>query len=184
MRVAVYSGSFDPLHIGHLQILRTLTQEGEFDAVYLIVSPHNPFKSAAKALSARRRYEAAVDAVARHPELASVKGDDIELSMPSPQYTLRTLEALREREPGNEFTLVVGADNLASFRGWRDYRRILLDFGLVVFPREGVDSSAVRADLLAEDPRYRIRLEDVPPVNVSSTQIRESAPGEADDLLM
>ena len=113
-----------------------------------------------------------------------MKVDDIELSMPSPQYTLRTLEALREREPGNDFTLVVGADNLASFRGWRDYRRILLDFGLVVFPREGVDSSAVRADLLAEDPRYRIRLEDVPPVNVSSTQIRESAPGEADDLLM
>lgn len=181
MRVAVYSGSFDPLHIGHLAILRRLA--GEFDAVYLVVSPRNPFKAVGKARNARERYEAAVRAVARHPELANVLVDDIELSMPEPQYTLRTLEALREREPENEFTLAVGADNLAKFRGWKDYGRILLDYGITVFPRNGFDCESLRSELLAENPDYRITLADMPLVNVSSTEIREGA-ADPENLLM
>ena len=182
MRVAVYSGSFDPLHVGHLQILRKLQQDNCFDAVYLVVSPRSPFKPTDKERNARERYEAAVRAVARHPELTKVRADDIELTMPAPQYTFRTLEALRAREPENEFTLVVGADNLAVFGGWREHARILLEFGLIVFPRRGFDCEALRAELLTENPSYRIEIADMPLVDVSSTQIRSgSAP---DGLLM
>ena len=182
MRVAVYSGSFDPLHIGHLQILRRLQKDPQFDLVYLVVSPRSPFKPEEKDRNARERYEAAVKAVARHPELTKVRVDDIELTMPAPQYTFRTLDALRDREPDNEFTLVVGADNLAVFGGWREHARILLEFGLIVFPRRGFDCEALRADLLAENPDYRIRIAAMPLVDVSSTQIREGA--APDGLLM
>ena len=181
MRVAVYSGSFDPLHVGHLQILRRLQQDDRFDAVYLVVSPRSPFKPTDKERNARERYEAAVKAVARHPELTKGRADDIELTMPAPQYTFRTLEALRTREPENEFTLVVGADNLAVFGGWREHARILLEFGLIVFPRRGFDCEALRAELLSENPSYRIEIADMPLVDVSSTQIRE---GAADDGLL
>lgn len=181
MKIAVYSGSFDPLHIGHLAIMEYLTSEREFDWVYLIVSPQNPLKGKEKARNAKQRYKAAVEAVGRHPELR-VRVDDIELTMPAPHYTIKTLDTLREREPENEFTLVIGADNLHDIRRWRDSERILREYGVVVYPRSGYDLEAIRAQLLEEcrqspdTPPYRIRIADAPIVDISSTEIRE---GEA-----
>lgn len=172
MRVAVYSGSFDPLHIGHEAIMRYLCREAGFNCVYLIVSPQNPFKDAARAGNARDRFSAACEAAERHPEL-NLKVDDIELSMPAPNYTIRTLDALRAREPSNDFTLVIGGDNLALFRGWKDYARILLEYGVIVFPRENCDESSLASSLLEENPDYKIELVSAPLVNVSSSRIRE-----------
>ncbi|MCQ2133417.1 MAG: nicotinate (nicotinamide) nucleotide adenylyltransferase [Bacteroidales bacterium] len=172
MKVAVYSGSFNPLHIGHQAILEYLTGEGLFDHVYLIVSPQNPFKDAANALTGRERFEAAVAAVARHHEL-DVTVDDIELTMDPPNYTIRTLDALKEREPENEFTLVIGGDNLDCLMRWRDPERILLEYGVAVYPRTGFDIEAIKEDLLRQNPDYRIMVLDAPIVDISSTQIRE-----------
>ena len=173
MRIAVYSGSFDPLHIGHQAIMEYLTRERTFDWVYLVISPQNPFKDPSKALSGERRYRAAIDAVRRHPEL-HVWVDNIELQMDPPHYTIRTLDALHEREPQNEFTLVIGADNLAAFPRWRDYDRILKDYGVAVFPRKGFHRGHDKARLLKEDKAYRIGLLRAPLVTISSTQIREN----------
>ena len=170
MRIAVYSGSFNPLHVGHLAILRLLQRR--FDETYLVVSPKNPLKDAISADSGRERWLAATEAVGRHPELR-VKVDGIELEMEPPHYTVCTLDALRRREPENTFTLAIGADNLADFRRWRDYGRILREYGVAVYPRTGFDPDAVAADLLAEDPSYRIELLDAPLVDISSTIIRE-----------
>lgn len=105
---------------------------------------------------------------------AKVKVDDIELNMPEPHYTIRTLDALKEREPDNRFTLVMGADNLADIRRWRDYTRILKEFGVAVFPREGHDLTEIKQDLLKEDPAYMIQILDAEMVDISSTQIREA----------
>ena len=113
MKIAVYSGSFNPLHIGHLAIIRHMIEEAGFDMVYLIVSPKNPLKDGISSSSALSRFKAAQDAVSRHFD-SKVRVDDIEMNMPEPHYTIRTLNALLEREPGNEFTLVIGADNLAG----------------------------------------------------------------------
>ena len=124
MKIAVYSGSFDPLHIGHLAIMEYITQKEDFDWVYLVVTPQNPLKDEGKARTGRKRFRAARRAVRRHPGLR-VKVDRIELRMPPPNYTLKTLDALREREPDNEFTLVIGADNLERMRRWKAYSRIL-----------------------------------------------------------
>ncbi|MCR5548933.1 MAG: nicotinate (nicotinamide) nucleotide adenylyltransferase [Bacteroidales bacterium] len=176
MRIAVYSGSFDPLHIGHLAIMEYLSRDSSFDWVYLVISPQNPFKDASKADNAQERFENAVAAVRRHPEL-HVWVDDIELRMGQPSYTIRTLDALREREPGNEFVLVMGADNLDAIRRWRDYERILCEYGVAVYPRSGYDTEKIREGLCKEmKAPYRIQIIDAPTVDISSTRIRE---GEA-----
>ena len=172
MKIAVYSGSFNPLHIGHQAIMEYLTHDAGFDWVYLVVTPQSPFKDASGLLTARERYEAAVAAVLRHPEI-HVWVDDIELGMEPPHYTVRTLDALKAREPENDFTLVIGADNLESFPRWKDYARILTEYGVAVFPREGYHRGWLRARLLRESPAYRIDLLKAPPVTISSTEIRD-----------
>ena len=174
--IAVYSGSFNPLHIGHLAIMKHMIGKEGFDCVYLIVSPKNPLKDGISSGTGRERFEAAVKAVQRRfpgPERRVVV-DDIELNMPEPHYTIRTLDALKEREPHNEFTLVIGADNLACIRRWRDYTRILSEFGVAVFPRTGFDLETIKADLLAEDQNYKITLLNAEMVDMSSTTIREA----------
>ena len=173
LNIAVYSGSFNPLHIGHLAIMKHMTEVAGFDCVYLIVSPKNPLKDGISSATGQERYEAAVAAVGRHPEL-QVRVDDIELQMPEPHYTIRTLDALKAREPENDFTLVIGADNLASIRRWRDYIRILTEYGVAVFPRTGFDLDEIRKDLLAENASYKITLLNAEMVDMSSTTIREA----------
>lgn len=152
--------------------------------VYLIVSPKNPLKESISSDSGRDRYMAAVEAVNRHFSMispqpdasgnAKVKVDEIELNMPEPHYTVRTLRALKEREPENSFTFVMGADNLAGIRKWKEFATILKDFGVAVYPRDGFDLKKIKQDLLDEDPAYKICLLDAPMVTVSSTKIRES----------
>ena len=171
MKIAVYSGSFDPLHIGHQAIMEYLTGESGFDWVYLVVSPQNPFKGSEKLSTAERRYEDAVRAVRRHPEL-HVWVDDIEMKMPPPHYTIRTLDALKRREPQNDFTLVIGADNLSRIAYWKDSVRLLSEYPILVYPRVGFDSAAIREELL-RDFSCNISLIDAPLVEVSSTAIRE-----------
>jgi len=199
MRIAVYSGSFDPLHIGHQAIMEYLTNVREFDWVYLVISPQNPLKGKNKALNAQERFQAAVDAVRRHPEL-HVWVDNIEFEMPAPHYTIKTMDALKKREPENDFTLVIGADNLHDIHKWRDAPRLLSEYGVAVYPRTGYDAEYTRQQLFEEckhfpapyvldayasqgnvsleeyERLYNIRIIDAPIIDVSSTQIRE---GEA-----
>lgn len=193
MNVAVYSGSFNPLHIGHLAIIKHMIEEAGFDMVYLIVSPKNPLKDGISATTGKDRYLAAIEAVNRHFSISAreaecredmapkVKVDDIELNMPEPHYTVRTLRALKEREPDNTFTFVMGADNLADIRRWREYATILKEFGVAVFPRTGHDLTQIKQDLLNEDPAYRIQILDAQMVDISSTQIR-NAIANGDDI--
>ena len=184
-KIAIYSGSFNPLHIGHLAIIKHMLEKADFDMVYLIVSPKNPLKDSISSASARDRYNAAVSAINRHflevedcvdnmPKSSRVKVDDIELTMPEPHYTIRTLDALLQREPNNAFTFVMGADSLADIRRWKDYTRILKEYGVAVFPRKGHDLETIKADLLKEDPTYKITLLKAEMVDISSTTIRKA----------
>ena len=161
------------MHIGHLAILRALSEDSSIGWIYLVVSPKNPLKDDISADTGRDRYRAALKAVGRHPELR-VWVDDIELGMEPPHYTIRTLDALKEREKENDFSLVIGADSLADIRRWKDYERILAEYGVIVYPREGFDLQAIKEYLLKENPAYKISLIDAPMVNISSTAIRES----------
>lgn len=193
------------MHIGHQAIMEYLTHEKAFDWVYLVISPQNPFKDPSKALTGEQRYRAAIDAVRRHPEL-HVWVDNIELAMDPPHYTIRTLDALRRREPENDFTLVVGADNLERMLQWRDAPRILTEYGVAVYPRKGFDVESIRSFLYQKmkelpspytldysslhdtpgtvgleesDRMYKIDIIDAPIIDISSTRIRQGiAAGE------
>lgn len=186
MDIAVYSGSFNPLHIGHLAIMKYLVDEAGYDCVYLIVSPKNPLKDNISSDSGKERFDAAIAAVNRHFGSSKVKVDDIELNMPEPHYTIRTLDALRQREPENSFTLIIGADNLDGIHRWRDYRRILLEYGVAVYPRESYNLSTIKDEMKNEDPSYKIQVLNAPQINISSTEIREGiAEGrDMNDFLM
>lgn len=179
-----------------------LTRVKEYDWVYLVVSPQNPHKGAEKLLTAKERYDAAVAAVRRHPEL-HVWVDDIEMLMDPPYYTIRTLDALKRREPDNDFTLVIGADNLEGIHRWRDFPRILSEYGVAVYPRRGFDIRSIREKLYEECLQlpqanyvldasqqhtmdgtmsleddwmnlYNIQIIDAPLSDISSTEIREA----------
>lgn len=184
---AVYSGTFDPLHVGHLAILRALCGNPEYDRVLLVVSPQNPFKDDSHLGTARARLETARDAVARYPELSKVEVSDIEFGLPAPQYTIRTLDELSRRNPGEDFRLVMGGDNLEKIMGWRDYRRILSEYGIAVYPRPGSDLAAaaglVRSEMALEGLDCKIEIIDAPMVDISSTQIREGKAGFSEYLM-
>lgn len=170
MKTAVYGGSFNPLHIGHLGILENLS--GLFDRILLVVSPWNPLKESGEA-GARRRLQAAREAVARHPELSGkVEVSDVEFSLPLPSYTISTLDELKKRNPEDEFVLVVGGDQIEDFRRWKEYSRILLDYGVAAFPRPGYDRESAVSSLLAENPSYRITMLEMELKDISSSQIR------------
>lgn len=180
MRIAVYSGSFNPMHKGHLAILRTLCKAADVDKIYLVISPVSPFKTGAGAPDGAVRAEAAGKVLSKHPELSGkVEINNIELGMTPPHYTIRTLDALKSSEPGNEFFLAIGADNLESFPRWKDYRRILLEYGVAVYPRKGFHRGRLKSRLLKENPAYKIRLLKAPLVNISSTEIRQRLSGGA-----
>ena len=180
MNIAIYSGSFNPLHVGHLAIMERLSNDNAFDWTYLVVSPQNPLKDASNKLTGADRYIAAVEAVKRHPEL-KVWVDDIELRLPPPQYSIHTLDVLKKREPANVFTLVIGADNLDSIRRWKDYKRILCEYGVAVYPRSGFDLEQIMKSLKDECADYKIRILDAPIVDISSTRIREGM-SEGEDM--
>ena len=155
--------------------MRYLTGLAGFDQVYLVVSPQNPFKDPSLAAQGEKRYEAALEAVARHPEL-KVRVDDIELHRDPPQYSIDTLDLLKAREPDKDFVLVIGSDNLARFSGWKQYARILKEYGIVVYPRPGYDAEAAVTELrnVPGGDSFRIRvLADAPQTDISSTQIRK-----------
>lgn len=196
MKIAVYSGSFNPMHIGHIAVVRYLLDHGGFDMVYLIVSPQNPFKDGSIRDNARERYLGAAEAIRRQGLENRVKVDDIEFGRPAPSYTINTLDALKEREPRNRFTLVIGGDNIGAMLKWKEGERLLCDYGIVVYPREGYNmvrearilkQQHRNAEILFGDAQghpwgsaefkhrpYRIKLlKDAPLVTISSTQIRE-----------
>ena len=204
----LYSGSFNPLHIGHLAILRALNARTDVERILLTVSPQNPLKETPASESSEARFLAAQQALSRHPELTKVVASDIEIHLPPPHYTIQTLDTLHTLYTGGgadavrrtemsssearesdgagtqELRLAVGGDQLADFRRWRDYRRILLKYGLIVYPRDGFDTPALRDSLLRENPAYRITLLDAPEIKISSTLLREGKVEDVEKFLM
>ncbi len=168
MRVALFFGSFNPLHIGHIAICKYLLDSGEIDQLRLVVSPQNPLKDKTQADNSTDRLEH-VRCSALHLG-NKVVVSDIEFSLPKPLYTISTLRTISSLEPHNEFILIIGADNLAIIEQWRDWENLLKEYQVWVYPRRGFDGEGLCK-------RYGTRLIDAPEIDVSSTQIRE---GEAD----
>lgn len=165
MRIGIFGGSFDPIHIGHAILAEQLSHSGLLDEVWLMVSPRNPLKSEKESgASDIHRYRMA-KLVAYRCE--RVIASDYEFQFPLPTYTYRTLCQLRRDYPGHEFKVIIGSDNWQLFDKWVNHDEILREFGVVVYPRPGYE-------LPEEDSGSVTVAKECPQVLMSSTFVRES----------
>ncbi len=162
-RTALFFGSFNPIHVGHLIIANTMLQQEDIDEVWLVVSPQNPLKERATLLADHHRLQMVQRAIDDNYHL---KVCDIEMHLPIPSYTVVTLATLNEKYPDREFCLIMGSDNLDSFHRWRNYQYILDHYRILVYPRPGTEHSK-----LASHPS--VTMIDVPMIDLSSSYIRQ-----------
>ncbi|HVH69126.1 MAG TPA: nicotinate-nucleotide adenylyltransferase [Gemmatimonadales bacterium] len=161
---ALFGGSFDPVHIGHLVVAEAVADAlggGGGATVRFLPAREQPFKRAAHAAAPEARAAMLELAVAGNPRL---RVERIELALPAPSYTVRTLRALAEREPGNRFTLLLGADAARELDAWYEVDALPGLADVVVFSRPGT--------LAPRHPAVR-RVLEVPALDVSATMIRE-----------
>ncbi|NNE55259.1 MAG: nicotinate-nucleotide adenylyltransferase, partial [Flavobacteriales bacterium] len=142
-RVGLYFGTFNPIHIGHLIIANYMANHTDLDEVWLVVTPHNPFKDQSALLPDHHRLQMAYLAIKDNMKL---QVSDIEFDLPKPNYTINTLESLVEKYPDHKFTLIMGEDNLRSFDRWKRYEDILASFPIKVYPRLPKDGEEPQLD--------------------------------------
>ena len=136
----------------------------ELDEVWLVVSPHNPLKVKSGLANMYDRLEMAKLATDNAPQ---IKVSDIEFKLPQPSYTIDTLTYLHERYPEKEFVLIMGADNLVSFKKWKNYEILLENYKIFVYPRPG-------ANISEWENHPSITFTDTPEMEISSTFVRKA----------
>jgi len=132
-KIGLYFGSFNPIHIGHLIIANHLVEYSNLDEIWLVVTPHNPFKKKKTLLEDHHRLELVNKACEHYKKL---KSSDIEFKLPQPNYTINTLIHLSEKFPENQFCLLMGEDNLNTFHKWKNFDVILKHHPIYVYPRK------------------------------------------------
>lgn len=168
---ALLFGSFNPLHEGHLAILKYILEKVPGCRAGLVVSPESPFKKGMGS-SGRSRLDAVREAVAGSGLDIDVL--DVEFSLPGPLYTIDTLRHLRDTDPGTEYVLVVGADCLAQILQWHEGRELLREFEVWAYPRAGYDVEAACRELNALEGTRKVTVLNGEMHDVSSTEIRKS----------
>ncbi|MFA7445086.1 MAG: nicotinate (nicotinamide) nucleotide adenylyltransferase [Flavobacteriaceae bacterium] len=167
MKIGLYFGTFNPIHIGHLIIANHFAEFTNLDEVWLVVTPHNPFKQKKTLLNDYHRLEMVHLATEDYPKL---KPSDIEFKLPQPNYTIDTLAYLEEKYPMHQFALIMGEDNLNTFHKWKNYEVILEHYGIYAYPRV---SENKKENELKNHPQ--INFVDAPVIEISSTFTRESS---------
>jgi nicotinate-nucleotide adenylyltransferase len=173
-KIGLYFGTFNPIHVGHLIIANHLAHHTDLSEVWFVVSPHNPLKDKNSLLEDHHRLAMVTLAVEDNPKL---KASSIEFDLPKPSYTVLTLQALREKYPDIEFSLIMGEDNLRTIHKWRNYEFILENFDIWVYPRV---KTASETDTVDFSNLPRVKFCNAPAMNISSTLIRESVKSRKD----
>lgn len=172
MRIGVFGGTFDPPHLGHLILAERCREEAGLDEVWFLPSYQPPHKPDQKVTRFEHRCEMAGLAATGQP---AFRVDPVEKELPPPSYTARTLAALRDRHPGTEWELIVGADCLPDFGKWHDPAAILELAGLVVVPRPGFEvwsAERLAASVGAAADRVRMRVVECPLIDIASRDVR------------
>jgi nicotinate-nucleotide adenylyltransferase len=166
MKIGLYFGTFNPIHIGHLIIANHIAEHSDLEQVWMVVTPHNPHKQKHTLLDDYHRLEMVHLAVQNFPKL---KASDIEFKLPQPNYTVNTLAYLKEKFPQHVFSLVMGEDNIKSLHRWKNYEVLLQDHEIYVYPR----ITETNEESHLEGPN-KIHYITAPIVEISSTFIREN----------
>ena len=166
MKIGLFFGTYNPIHIGHMVIANHMAEFTDLDEVWFVVTPHNPFKKKTTLLADHQRYQMVLEATEDYPKL---KPSKIEFDLPQPNYTINTLTYLYEKYPQHEFNLIMGEDNLQSFHKWKNHEVILQNHELYVYPR--VFKNKLNSNLYDHS---KVHFIDAPIVEISSTFIRNS----------
>ncbi len=165
-KVGLYFGTFNPIHIGHLVIANHMAEFSDLDEVWLVITPHSPFKKKKTLLDNNHRYEMVYEATKDYPKLRPSK---IEFELPQPNYTVNTLVHLAEKYGADyEFSLMMGEDNLKGLHKWKNYEAILEHHKIYVYPRisEGETDHSFKG-------HPKITHIEAPIMEISSTFIRK-----------
>ncbi len=163
MKIGLYFGSFNPIHIGHLIIANHILNKTGLKKVWFIISPQNPFKQKSSLLNEYDRL---------HLARLSVESDnrivvsDIEFNLPRPSYTIDTLTYLKEKYPDNEFSIIMGSDSFRNLDKWKNYEKIIKDYLIHVYKREGFEiNNRIQANII---------LLEAPILQISATHVRQN----------
>ena len=169
MKIGLFFGSFNPMHVGHKVIASYLAEFSDLEKVMFVVSPQNPFKEKKSLLDQNHRLQIIRAEVYDNNKLDVT---DIEFSMPQPSYTIDTLVRLKEDYPENEYSLIIGADNLQNFHKWKNYEQILEDYSIYVYPRPGFEINSFHKNIHI--------VNGVPQMEISASFIRNSIKSRKD----
>ena len=164
MKIGLFFGSFNPIHTGHMIIANIMAQNTDLDKVWFILSPQNPLKPSKGLLHEFDRYDMVRAAVYDNFKL---EVSDVELHLPKPNYTVHTLVHLSEKHPDKQFKVIIGGDNLESFKRWKNHEIILNNYGLYVYPRPGMQLSELK-----DHPN--VKVVEAPLLDISATFIRNT----------
>jgi nicotinate-nucleotide adenylyltransferase len=160
--IALYFGSFNPIHTGHLIIAESILLQKEIDKVWFVVSPQNPFKKSQGLLNETSRFFLTQLAVENNEHFGA---SNIEFSLPKPSFTIDTLTYLKEKYPSHTFSLLMGGDNLEHFAKWKNYETIQENYKIYVYKRPDASNEN-------KINHPNIIILDVPMIEISSTLIR------------
>lgn len=165
MKTALFFGSFNPIHIGHLAIAGYVLEFTDIEELWFVVSPQNPLKSSSDLAPDKQRLEMVKLAIDEFSPIFQVC--DIEMSMPRPSYTIDTMALLKEKYPYREFAIVMGTDSMDSITQWKDYKNLLAENRIIVYPRLGSNINEITS-------KYDVESISAPIMEISSTFIRNS----------
>lgn len=163
MRIGLFFGSFNPIHIGHLVIANYIREYTDLDKIWFVVSPQNPFKKKSSLLENYERLELVHRAIG---DSARYEASSIEFGLSQPSYTIDTLVHLREKYPNHTFALIMGSDNLEYFHKWKNFEIILRDYELIIYPRPTYDFNNFQY-------KAKMQVVDAPLMDISSSLIRK-----------
>jgi nicotinate-nucleotide adenylyltransferase len=168
MRLGVYGGTFDPIHLGHLILAESCREACALDRVWFVVAGSPPHKPGERTPVADR-LEMVRIAIAGHP---SFEVSEVEAHGPSPSYTYQTLESIARDRPGDDLFFLIGADSLADLPFWRHPERIAAAATIVVVNRPGIDPALLAAPPdLGPNARPIVNV-TIPPIGIASHDLR------------
>lgn len=161
MKVGLYFGSFNPIHIGHLIIANHVFNCADLKKIFFVVSPQNPLKKSNGLLNEFHRLHLVRLAVEDNPVFMA---SDVEFKLPKPSYTIDTLAYLKEKYPNYDFSIIMGSDSYLNISRWKNYERLLSENEIIVYERPGFE--------VVKQSEKTTVLKNAPLLNISSTYIR------------